>query len=348
MISTPEIAWVAGLLEGEASFFMSGRSIAITINMTDRDVIGRLAGLVGGRVYGPTNRRDLERGHQPIWRAQVKGPKAAGWMMTIYRLLGTRRRSQVRRALASWRAMRYVRIAPSTSRSIVETWDAGCHTKLHLARRFLVSRGTVYRVLREHARIEGVREAPNPRITPMDVAWLAGLIEGEGNISINGRSLTLRIKMGDRDIISRAADLLGGKVLSATVSDPTGIPMWLAQVKSTTAAAWIMTIYPWLGVRRRKQARDSLAFWKRQGHRAIAGALGDTIIAYRNARFSQSEIMAIFKISKSTVYRHTKDKVPRIRVTPRRGRLDRVRECDPSHRYGRANQITAIASTSIM
>jgi len=45
-------------------------------------------------------------------------------------------------------------------------------------------------------------------IRPVEIAWLAGLIEGEGNISINGRSLTLRIKMGDRDVVNRAANLL--------------------------------------------------------------------------------------------------------------------------------------------
>lgn len=187
MIPTTQIAWVAGLLEGEASFFMSGRSITITIRMTDRDVIDRVANLFGGRVYGPVDRRYLDKGHQPIWQTQVKGPKAAAWMMTIYRLLGRRRRSQVALALRRWRAMKYVRISPGTARSIIEAWDAGVRVKTQLGRRFNVSRETVYRLLLDNQRIERFCEA-NVTITPIDIAWLAGVIEGEGNISITGRA----------------------------------------------------------------------------------------------------------------------------------------------------------------
>lgn len=336
MISVPEVAWLAGLLEGEGSFAMTGRSISIVVNMIDQDIIERAATLLEGYVYGPIRSASVPSHHQPIWRAQVKGPNAAGWMMTIYRLLGSRRRSQVARALTDWRAMRYVRISPVIERSIIEAWDAGCRTKLHLARRFRVSRGTVYRVLSDYQKLGMLRETPNRGITPMDVAWLAGLVEGEGNISINGRSLTLRIKMGDRDVISRAADLLGGKVLAATVSDPKDMPMWLAQVKGSTAAEWIMTIYSWLGARRREQARNALTAWKRQGHGVIGGSLTQAIVAYRKARFSQAEIMAILKVSKSSVYRHTKGKVRHIHATGRHDRPDQVRESLRGYNIGAA------------
>jgi len=50
VIRKTAIAWTAGLLEGEGSFGMSGRSIAIGINMTDRDVIDRIAGVLGGHI----------------------------------------------------------------------------------------------------------------------------------------------------------------------------------------------------------------------------------------------------------------------------------------------------------
>lgn len=314
---------------------MSGRAILIAVSMIDRDVIERLASLLGGHVYGPRDRSHVKPTHQPIWTAHLKGPGAAAWMMTIYPLLGRRRRSQVALALRRWRAMKYVRISPATERSIIEAWDAGERVKTRLGRHLNVSRNTVYRVLLDNQRIERFREA-SVTITPIDIAWLAGLIEGEGNISINGRSLTLRIKMGDRDVISRAADLLGGKVYAATVSDPKGQPMWLAQVKSSTAAGWIMTIYPWLGARRRQQARDALAFWRRQGHGAIAESLAAAILSYRKARFSQAEIMAILKVSKSTVYRHTRDKVRRMRVTAHHGRPHQVRERPRSYNAGLA------------
>jgi transposase len=263
-------------------------------------------------------------------------------MMTIYRLLGTRRREQVRRALSKWPEMRYVRLSPLLEREILEAWRAGGTTKIALARRLHVARNTIYRVVQRSIADEpSVTEPRAPTVTDMDIAWLAGLVEGEGNISINGRSLTLRIKMGDRDVISWAATLLGAKVYSAAVSDPKGKPMWLTQVKSSTAAAWIMTIYPWLGVRRRKQARDAMAFWRRQGHGAIAKPLADTIVAYRVARFSQTEIMALFKVSKSTVYRHTKAKVRRMHVTGRHDHPNQLRECHTSYYHERLIRASA-------
>jgi hypothetical protein len=67
LILTPEIAWVAGLLEGEGTFGMSDRAICISINMIDRDIIERVGALLGGRVYGP-HVRGSER-HKPIWRS---------------------------------------------------------------------------------------------------------------------------------------------------------------------------------------------------------------------------------------------------------------------------------------
>ncbi len=151
-------------------------------------------------------------------------------------------------------------------------------------------------------------------ITPIDVAWLAGLVEGEGNIGINGRSLTIRIKMSDHDVILRAAELLGGKVYPAPVAEGRR-PQWLTQVKGSIAASWAMTLYPWLGIRRRQQVRDGMAHWRRQGNGVIGRALAEAIVAHRAARVSQADIMHLLRIGKSTVYRSTRDRLPRMRVT---------------------------------
>jgi hypothetical protein len=234
-------------------------------------------------------------------------------MMTIYRLLGQRRREQVRRALSNWREMPYVRISPHIERSITEAWAAGGVTKVDLARRFGVSRETVYRVL-ERSGNRVIMESRFPGVTMIDIAWLAGLVEGEGNISINGRSFTIRIKMADRDVVERAAALLGAKLYPVDAPRPGWKAMWLAQVKGAAAAGWAMTLYPWLGVRRRQQVRDAIAHWRTQGNGVINGALADAIVTYRAARVSQADIMRLLKIGKSTVYRHTRGRLPRMRV----------------------------------
>jgi len=296
---------------------MACRTPSVAVNMIDRDVIERLASVVGGRVYGPYDRSHVHPTYRPIWRTQVKGPQSAGWMMTLFALLGIRRREQVRRTLGGWRSMRYVRISPAVERALLESWDAGKRTKLHLARRFGVARETVYSVLLRHNRILRVRE--ERRHTDLDLAWLAGLFEGEGNVSINGKSLTVRIKMTDEDIVLHAATIMGARVYSMPSPRTRGRkPTWIAQAKGSVAAGVIMTLYPWLGIRRREQARTALAAWRRQGHGVVAGPIADAIVEYRKAGYSQADIMELFRVGKSTVYRHTKDHVRRMHVTTRR------------------------------
>lgn len=313
MIRSTDIAWLTGLVEGEGTLLMSGRSIAVIVRMTDCDVVERAASLMSGHIY------DVPVvGHRkPVWRAQVKGPRAAGWMMTMYPWLGMRRRMQVRQTLGKWRAMRYVRISPLVERSIKEAWASGGVTKVGLARRFGVSRETIHRVIvRSGAGGDCVMER-HRGITDIDIAWLAGLVEGEGNISINGRSFTIRVKMADRDVVSRAATLLGAKLYPVDAPRSGWKAMWLAQAKGATAVGWAMTLYPWLGVRRRQQVRDAIAHWRTQGNGVINGALADAILTYRAARVSQADIMRLLKVGKSTVYRHTRGRVPRMRVLKR-------------------------------
>ncbi len=146
-------------------------------------------------------------------------------------------------------------------------------------------------------------------VTPIEIAWLAGLIEGEGNISINGRALTIRIKMTDHDVVARAASLLSAAM---STHDPGKgwKRTWNAQVKGDTAAAWAMTLYPWLGIRRREQVRTALAKWKTQRRGVLSAPIADLIVEYRRSGWSQEDIMRQLGIGKSTVYRHTKGRVP--------------------------------------
>lgn len=313
MITSPQIAWLTGLLEGEGFFGISDRAITIVLKMTDRDIVERAASLLSGRVYDLPLRRP-DRPWKPQFVTYAKGPRAAGWMMTMYAWLGERRRGQVRQALLKWSAMPYVRISPLIERSIVEAWRVGGVTKLGLARRFRVSRNTVYDVLARSGDWS-VRERPAAGLIPIDIAWLAGLIEGEGNISINGRAFTIRMKMTDRDVIYRAADLLGGPIYEGKRPQPHWKPTWVTQVKGAPAAGWAMTLYPWLGQRRRQQVREGLAEWRRQGNGVINRGLADAILSYRKGRLSQAKIMALLRVSKSSVYRTTRGRLPRIRVT---------------------------------
>jgi hypothetical protein len=51
VIRSVAIAWLTGLLEGEAMFTMSGRSISTAVDVTDLDIIERVAASMEGHVY---------------------------------------------------------------------------------------------------------------------------------------------------------------------------------------------------------------------------------------------------------------------------------------------------------
>lgn len=104
VISTLDIAWVAGLLEGEGYFHFhkTARGPHIALSMTDRDVVEKAAVLLGSRVRTYLPRRPNRK---PLY-IFTSGRDIAGWMMTLYPLLGERRRAQIRGALSKWRARR--------------------------------------------------------------------------------------------------------------------------------------------------------------------------------------------------------------------------------------------------
>lgn len=103
-ITMRDVAWLAGLLEGEAYFNAHGTSFTplIKLVMTDRDVVCRVADLFGARCLREKRR---EQPHwKPAYSAAKAGVIAAGWMMTLYLLLGERRRTDIRRILMAWRS----------------------------------------------------------------------------------------------------------------------------------------------------------------------------------------------------------------------------------------------------
>jgi hypothetical protein len=97
--------WLAGLLEGEGSFYaINGRTPCISIQMTDEDVVRRVARLFGGRaVMGRAGQREH---HKPSWTTRVRGNPAADLMRMLQPLMGQRRRQQIDAALDGFTATR--------------------------------------------------------------------------------------------------------------------------------------------------------------------------------------------------------------------------------------------------
>ena len=96
MASAEEIAWAAGLFEGEGSISRFGRSgkfdLRVSLNMTDEDVVRRFDAIVdGGKVYGPYS---SYRGHKPIWSWVAHGDAGHDVVDLIGSWLSPRRVSQ--------------------------------------------------------------------------------------------------------------------------------------------------------------------------------------------------------------------------------------------------------------
>lgn len=103
---TTELVWLAGILEGEGSFFcLQGKpgNLSVSAGMTDHDVIQRVhRAATVGYVIGPY--RPKNPAHKPFWTWRVgRTCDAAALMMTVYPLMGERRQEKIRELLLGWR-----------------------------------------------------------------------------------------------------------------------------------------------------------------------------------------------------------------------------------------------------
>lgn len=136
-----DLHWLAGLLEGEGCFGMTKQvsrngdrvymQPRIVLGMTDRDIVDRAHRMLGKDprmnqnnvfVLPPTDKNKAK------YIISLGGPRAIAWMMTLYSLMGTRRRARIRGLLSDWRST-WGRIRNRQPKRY-----AGCHPEtLHFA-----------------------------------------------------------------------------------------------------------------------------------------------------------------------------------------------------------------------
>lgn len=97
MASTADIAWAAGIFEGEGSIVRTKNGPNSTIEriivpQKDTWILHKLHSLFGGSVDGPYPSRPIS-----MWR--LNGARARGFAQTVFSFLSPRRRAQVRKAL---------------------------------------------------------------------------------------------------------------------------------------------------------------------------------------------------------------------------------------------------------
>jgi len=100
-------------------------------------------------------------------------------------------------------------------------------------------------------------------VSTKDIAWLAGLLEGEGCFRFDSKAhLVIQLAMTDRDVVDRAAALLGGAVCEKKPKAAHHKMQYLVRVFGARAAGWMMTFWPFLGQRRRQKVEDCLSRWR--------------------------------------------------------------------------------------
>jgi len=115
-LSETDIAWLAGLLEGEGNFSPAGpsrsggksvtRGMNISLSMSDRDVVERAAKMMGVEckpVTSPTQlAMERDRGWSPMFRARAYGENARRTMRLVLKHMGERRTQKILESLEDW------------------------------------------------------------------------------------------------------------------------------------------------------------------------------------------------------------------------------------------------------
>jgi hypothetical protein len=102
MITTNQINYVAGLLEGEGCFFVRGGSAGIHLTMTDEDVVRKVKSIISPKSSVCVGRPKYYR-QSKVYTVNVTGFVAIQWMLTIYTLMGKRRKNKILEIISAWK-----------------------------------------------------------------------------------------------------------------------------------------------------------------------------------------------------------------------------------------------------
>ena len=233
--------------------------------MTDLDVMERV-GADFGRALIPLKPRGDR--HRVPYAVTVKGVDAVRLMISVRAELGSARQGQIDAALEGWGGP--PRSSPRGLTCAVEACSSPAAVRGLCASHFnrwykATTRGRPTRIApRPLTRADLVTESVAHSCSPEeDLAWLAGLLEGEGCFSTtqaDGHSYpVISLNMVSRDIVARAARLLATtNVHPVPARDPSWRPTVRAAVSGAAAAAWMQRLRPLMGERRRAAIDDAL------------------------------------------------------------------------------------------
>jgi hypothetical protein len=99
------------------------------------------------------------------------------------------------------------------------------------------------------------------------LAWLAGILEGEGTFRVSGYSPTITLRMTDKDIVRRVSLIFENKVRSFPPDKRGNKPYYITSAYGSRAASLMMTLFPFFGERRQDDIKTYLSIWKSSSRR---------------------------------------------------------------------------------
>lgn len=112
-------------------------------------------------------------------------------------------------------------------------------------------------------------------LTEAQVAWLAGIYEGEGSCAITGgRAIRVSITMTDQDVMESIANLTTlGSVRTVPQRNENYKQAYTWSIGSSDAVLFLQAIMPWLGHRRTERAQAAIANWSTNRKQSTASDL---------------------------------------------------------------------------
>lgn len=101
MVTTKDINWVAGFLEGEGCFYFNRNTCRVQVVQKDPWPLIKMQQIVGGKVIRVKGAK--ERMYYALF---IVGKRAVGIMMTVYPLMSPRRQGKIMEHLVRWKAQR--------------------------------------------------------------------------------------------------------------------------------------------------------------------------------------------------------------------------------------------------
>lgn len=142
----------------------------------------------------------------------------------------------------------------------------------------------------------------NLHLNDTEIAWIAGLLEGEGYFGIDNRSINrykksnappscyIRISMTDQDVIVKLANMLGKKNFQSGVPTKGGKTEYILQIADKKTLMYLLPrIQVHLGQRRKERVQECINLindwkvWVESGGRSLSAAEGGKATAKKKS-----------------------------------------------------------------